>query len=380
MEQNDILKILTHKSGHFVFSARFDTRVAEKRLIEADTILRMLRSLPVPAQVSESFSNAFIRRSILGTAAIEGNPLQEEDVERIVSAGGDFVPANNREREILNLKRAYSIWLDISQEIPDRLLTESIIQEIHKTVMDGIASSDNTPGQYRNIRVEVGDVEHGGKYVQPKILEDIKTLMAAFMEWMNRPEVLSLHPVIRAGLAHYHLGLIHPFRDGNGRVARLVEAYILGTSGWKYSGILLSSYYNNNIDRYYTAFRTCEKETNYSINDFINFVIDGVLYSLEEMKSTIIKSISLSEIRAHTTSLLEKRKINARQRDLVYTLLEIDLDVSIKQLYSSPVFLNIYRNVSEQTARRDIKHLLDLNILRAIEAGYKINLNALMLP
>jgi Fic family protein len=95
------------------------------------------------------------------------------------------------------------------------------------------------PGQYRNHIVKVGNADHGNVYTPPKCLADIENLMREFLEWINSDSITSLNPILRAGLAHYNMGLIHPFGDGNGRTARLIEALLMKSSGIRYVPIML---------------------------------------------------------------------------------------------------------------------------------------------
>jgi len=119
-------------------------------------------------------------------------------------------------------------------------------------------------------------------YTPPKCLADIENLMKEFIEWINSNEVIGLDRFIRASLAHYHLGLIHPFGNGNGRTIRIIEAVFLRTSGIKYVPTMLSNYYYKKVDDYYTAFSQARNNTNNDITVFIKFMLEGVIESLSK--------------------------------------------------------------------------------------------------
>ena len=78
--------------------------------------------------------------------------------------------------------------------------------------------------------------------------------MAKYIEWLNSDEILQLNPFIRAALAHYHFSLIHPFWDGNGRTARLIETAILEGANIKYVPKMLANIYYKNVDEYYISY------------------------------------------------------------------------------------------------------------------------------
>lgn len=147
------------------------------------------------------------------------------------------------EKEILNLKGAYDFIKGLKHKRGYLVLNEEFIRNTHSLITKGIEGEWSNPGRYRSHIVKVGDESHGGVYTPPKCLQDIRTLMRVFCEWINSKELVDLYPPIRAALAHYYFGLIHPFGDGNGRVARISEALMLRVSGIKYVPIMLSNFY-----------------------------------------------------------------------------------------------------------------------------------------
>lgn len=377
MLQNTILEVLTHKSGKFVFSARHDVAVLAPRLIELDVMHRMVATLPVLPSLHAQFKGELVRKSIHGTAAIEGNPLDEEQVAKILEMGDSFVAVNDREREIANLAKAYERFASFPKSDSAFTISEHLIKEIHATITDGLTTQGNIPGQYRNILVEVGDIDHGGKYTPPKILEDIKTLMSAFISWLNSAPILQLHPLIRAALAHYHVGLIHPFRDGNGRTARLLEAMMISASGIKHTGKMLSNYYYTHLDEYYITFRKCETSKTHDILPFIDFVTTGVKDRLTALHDMISSSIRIMATINYVQHLKKKKLISQRQFDLAMILFSSREGITINDLHTSPMYSSLYKNVSEQTARRDIKKLKEWNILKKISDLYFLNTSAI---
>lgn len=377
MDQNRLLKVPTFKSGNFVFSACYDEAALAPSLLELDVTKRIIFRLPVLPRIYSEFKGDLVRKSIHGTAAIEGNPLNESEVGDILNNNDSFEPANDRQREITNLKKAYERFVSIPQSDTPLLLEEKLIRDIHAVITDSLTVQGNIPGQYRNILVEVGDKDHGGKYLPPKIFEDIKSLMAAFIDWINSDTITSLHPLIRAALTHYHLGLIHPFRDGNGRTARLIEAMMLSSSGWKHVGTMLSSYYYKNIDDYYIAFRLSETDKAHSVTPFLTFIVNGVKDRLEDLHANISSGIRHIAIKDYISFLKSKKKISQRQHDLAMIIFDLENGFNAADLHSSPFLLPIYRSVSEQTARRDIKRLLEHRIIVRVGERYHVNLHAL---
>ena len=248
--------------------------------------LDALKELPILPKQAHEFEIELTRRSIFSTAAIEGNPLQEREVSEIIDSVSEKDLLEIKKREIHNLKQAYDKIASIKAG-SSFALSESFIKEIHKTVTNKLNYDSCIPGSYRNHIVKVGDKQHGGVDTPPKCLKDIQNLMAEYMKWFNSDMIGNLSPIIRSAIAHYYLALIHPFADGNGRTARLVESAILMESGIKYLPIMLSNYYYKEIDEYFISISLSRNSKTNDITPFVKFVLQGAIYSLNEVKKYI---------------------------------------------------------------------------------------------
>ena len=372
-------KIMTFKSGPFVFSSDY----SQERLFELQTesriLFRTVNDLPVLPRIASQLQEDLIKRSIFSTAAMEGNPLSAEKVSEIIDGKENIQNTEKSTVEIRNLTNVYNLIRTIEKKNEITLLSEDLIKKLHFLITDKIDYDGNIPGKYRNHTVKVGNSEHGGIYTPPKILKDIQKLMSEFVKWINSKEVYELDPIIRAALAHYHLALIHPFGDGNGRTARIVEAYLLRSSGIKYIPTMLSNFYYKNMDDYYWAFSRSIKDKSLSITPFLEFVFLGVVESLKEIKEIITYHIRVLALKDYYHFLKSEKKITQRQYDVLMNLLDKpSFTISLKDLYQKRPFDILYRKVSPSSARRDLKRLMGLGILRVIEGNtYGINYRAL---
>ena len=379
MDKNSVKKTFTKKSGYFVFSRKFSSEELTPLLIEASVLYKTVSDLPILPSISSQLHAELVRRSIFGTAALEGNPLSEERVGEIIAASGSVRAPERAEKEIQNLKRAYDGIDAMPTKDSPIEITQSLIKKIHAVVTDGIEQEYNLPGKYRNHKVQVGDSEHGGQYTPPKCLPDIEDLMMHFEEWINSEEIMALDAFLRAPLAHYYFGLIHPFGDGNGRTARLIEALTLHVSGIKYVPVMLSNFYYRNIDAYFLAFSQARKNKENDVTPFLKFALQGTVESLNEIKDRITFFIRKFSLRDYYEYLKAEKRITRRQHDLLTTLLSSDLTpFNLKSLFTHPLFTVLYRDVSQRTARRDLKKLKALGLLN--QAGgkeYILNIRAL---
>lgn len=376
MDETLVKTIAISKNDRFYFSRNYDQNKIGLLLKEAEVLYRTIKNLPILPSLASQLDEEIIRRSIFGTAAIEGNPLTEEEVGRILSEKDRDTGKRKAEKEIGNLKIAYNA-VDRFEEVHPFPFLEELIKLIHSKVLEGLTDTGSEIG-YRHKPVKVGDKEHGGTYRAPGSYKDITLLMQEFLSWINSEEVMKENPILRAAIAHYHLALIHPFTDGNGRTARLVEALLLQTSGIRYAPKMLSNYYYQHVDDYYWAFSLSEKNKEKDITPFLEFFLQAMIDSLETVKSRVLTGIRFMVLENYFSSLRRSKNINLRQYDLLCILMENQISVSVPDLHSSTPFAILYRGKSERSVRRDLNNLLKYKLLIQSEDGkYELNMKVL---
>lgn len=370
-------EIMTFKSGEFYFCEKYDTVELNTLLVRAIVLNETVVGLPILPELAARLEPDIMYSSISGTAMIEGNPIVEEDVKRIAEGEDLDTYTQKDKQEVRNLIEAYTWLSDETFTGKPFELTEEIIKDLHKIITKDVPYDDNIPGYYRNDKVVVGDKVHGGMYVPPKILEDIKNLMAEFITWINSDEIKAVHPFIRAALAHYHFCLIHPFGDGNGRTARIIEALLLQTANVKYMPKELSNFYYRNVDDYYVAFSKSIRLKK-DVTPFIEFMLRASVESLEKIKESIVYCIRKFALRDFYSFELKHKNINRRQFDLLLLLLEKSVRFTLKDLLEVHPYSILYSRVTAQTARRDLKKLTDKDILSTEDGkNYLLNFETL---
>ena len=373
-----LLTINTFKSGPFHFSVGYDSQKLAEPITEARILALTIRDLPIVPDLASTIEEDVIKKSILGTAKIEGNPLEEKDVNRIIDSDDKSQFSERSEKEIANLKEAYDFVKTISFENPPIELSEDLITTLHRLITKEIDYGDNLPGKYRNGRVEVGDHDHGGIYVPPKIIEDISSLMKEFIRWINSDIAKEQDEILRPAMAHFYLGMIHPFWDGNGRTARLLEALMLTWNGHKYAPAMLSNYYYDNVDEYYRAFSLTRKDKQKEITAFFEFYLKGLVSSLNEIKDKISWFINRFALRDYYLSQRKNRQLTERQYSLVLSMFDHDICFSMNEIMQIESLRQLYKGVSERTIRRDMDKLIQLGVLAKEDNTLKINNNLLL--
>ena len=380
INEDKIFKVVLSNSAQFKFSRNFDETLLRDKLLRVKA-LHIGNQLPILPQYADKLEKDIIRKSIHGTAGIEGNPLSEEEVKEILEKSDTQKLLKESEREISNLQSAYKMFKEVGVNIDNIQLSGNDIKGIHEMITQGLEKMDNKPGQFRNHEVIVGDKAHGGVYKPPKIGKDIEKLMFSFVKWIDSKEVITLDPIYRATLTHYHIGKIHPFGDGNGRTARLMEAMVLRSAGYKYAPEMMSNFYYQNIDKYFILFHSTISDRNQDLTPFIDFVLNGMIWSLEQIQKKIATWVRARILKDYFLDIRNDKSITQRQYDLLMAFLSLDVEnftFAAKNLINDAPFAALYRNVHNRAAIRDIDKMMKLGYLINTEEGlFKLNLEFL---
>jgi Fic family protein len=372
-----VSKKVVAKSKIFLFSDHFDKKELTEAITRASILNTTISDIPMlPQQASEMETDIAVS-SISGTASMEGSPYTEEDIRMIMGKNEGKNYSDNRKNEIKNLVNAYKKLDNFENGDKPLIITEEFIKELHKDITEGLSTKGNTPGKYRDKLIKVGSKEHGGVYRPPSDISDIENLMGSFIEWINSEELLATEPFIRAALAHYHLSLIHPFFAGNGRTARLLEAYILHSANIRHVSKMLSNYYYRNFDEYFKSF-SATKRKHKDTTPFLKFVLNAVNSCLDDLKNRVYGYLYELTMKEYMNIMKTDGDLNQRQFDLVSFMMEENRDISLASLHTEKPFIYLYKDVTEQTARRDLKKLSDMGIIRTEDKKtYRISFNML---
>ncbi|MFH1221635.1 MAG: Fic family protein [Candidatus Micrarchaeota archaeon] len=169
---------------------------------------------------------------ITNTNAIEGSRVTLEQTKRILELIDNFAPQDRDEIEVVNMKNALDKYeLLVGKKAK---LDEKIILAIHATILKGIPRYEKYAGTWRDVNVYI----RGCKYVFPD-WKDVPVLMKQLLGWYEKNKD-QLHPVELAAKFHAKFVTIHPFADGNGRMARLLMNYILQINSFPFTDVPFS--------------------------------------------------------------------------------------------------------------------------------------------
>ena len=167
---------------------------------------------------------------------------------------GKTVRAN--QKDILEVENYYQALKQIDEMARSKgVITKAEILKLHKVVINHLVE-EKKAGQFRPADVYVlDDLGDGREILRFKAppAKQVTKLIESLLEWLTTSKK-EVHPIIRAAILHLEFVSIHPFTDGNGRVARLLTQLQLYKDNWGFRKILvLEDYYNKDRLSYYNA-------------------------------------------------------------------------------------------------------------------------------
>lgn len=287
-------------------------------LIEFDNNIRK-KNLQIKSRV----------RSIHSSLAIEANSLSIESVESIID---NKLVLGNR-KEIQEVKNANELYEHINEY---NWKDENDFLKAHTLLMKYF-EDDN--GYYRN---HGEGIKKGSKiiYTAPESIL-VPHLMRSLFEFINNNE-LELHPLILSSIFHYYLVYIHPFSDGNGRIARFWVSLILSNWNFKFKYIPIEEEIYLKRKEYYNSIAQCH--INGNANVFISFMLDIVDSSLEKItKKTTQKTT---------------QKLNGNQLKIIEFIKE-NPKITRNELANK-------LNITSDGIKYNLKKLIDYDILERV--------------
>jgi len=224
---------------------------------------------------------------------IEGNRLTQAQVEGVLIHGERIRQRQRDEKEV----KGYYAALDHveSYAAGHKTITESYIRKLHALVMAG-GKKRCKPTPYRSGQNVIRDSGSGGIVYMPPEAGDVPALIKDMVGWVNRHAADVPIPIV-AAVTHYQFATIHPYYDGNGRVARLLTNTVLHQHGYGLRGIYtLEEYYARNLRDYYVALDVGEGHNYYmgraesDISGWVEYFIAGMAASFESVSEKMRQS------------------------------------------------------------------------------------------
>jgi Fic family protein len=299
---------------------------------------------------------------VVKSSEIEGEILDPDQVrsslaQRLGIHIGGLIPADRHVEGVVEM------LLDATQKFTNALTTERLLGWQAALFPGGYSGTYQVlVGKWRDdstgpIQVVSGPLGRERVHFQAPAAEQIPAEMERFINWFNTDH--DLDPVIKAAIAHLWFVTIHPFEDGNGRIARtLTDMQLARSDGSPQRFYSMSAQIRLERRAYYAILEKTQRG-DLDITDWLNWFLNCLNQALSATEEVLVAVINKSRY----WTLWTEKKINSRQRLLLNKLLD-----GFQGKLTTSKWAKIAR-CSQDTALRDIQDLVEQEVLVKEDSG-----------
>jgi len=315
--------------------------------------------------IEDSNKYKFISRGIMeeaiASSQLEGAVTSRRMAKQFLREGRK--PKNKSEQMILNNHIAMQI---VENKYKDEKLTTELLFELHKVVTKDTLEKKVYQGALRHDNDDIMVVgDDGTIYHIPPKHSFVKKEIERLVDFANDDlETEFIHPIVKAILIHFWIGYLHPFVDGNGRMARLLFYwYLLKKNYWAFAYLPISKIIKKSPGQYRDAYVYSEQD-DLDLTYFIDYNIRKIKLAMEDFKEYINKQSKLNKQMNKLSR--SKHNLNERQIQLLqYLYKNRDENTTIK------IHMKI-NQIAKQTAIKDLRGLIEKKFTYKIKRGRNV--------
>jgi len=336
--------------------------IMEVTVRHAAAMAALVRLETIVSEMSDPWlvSRVLLRREAVSSSAIEGT---NSTLDELLAVEEDDSGDNNDRRQAAIQVRSYAIGLEAflpqAKERGRDIFTLDLLRALHHAVMEDDIDYQDIPGDWRSRVVWIGGAGNiAYSTYNPAPPEDVEPCLQENVDFMRGDgyETIQSSILTRMAIAHAHFEAIHPFRDGNGRVGRLLLPMMMAAEG--HVPIYLSPYIEANKSAYYAALKAAQQKHDWP--EMTGFLADAVVGTVDELLATRRTLSKLGE------SWRKRRQFRSGSASLNALPLLLDYPViTIGRLASK-------LSVTFPQASAAVKQLCDAGILKE-RTGYRRN-------
>ncbi len=219
----------------------------------------------------ERFLNRRREEFITNTNTIEGSQITLEQTRKILKLIENFQARDTDELEVVNMNNALDFYDKLLERHAD--IDEKLILALHLAILKGVPNYEQHAGSWRQVNVYIRNSEF-----QFPIWQKVPSLMQDLLDWYHA-NLGKIHPLELAAEFHVRFVTIHPFADGNGRMARLLMNYILQSNGFPFTDIPFST-----RDEYFS----CQEKGHFGVfGPFVHFLMRELRGQFKKFKKEV---------------------------------------------------------------------------------------------
>lgn len=326
-----------------------------KNIGQIEASKEVIENAPLVPSFEKQFQSDATIRTIHHGTHIEGNDLTLYQTKKILE--GQEVYARARDiQEVINYRNVMILLDELAVKRGD--YDADMLKDIHKTTVERLIVPEKV-GVLRTSEVVIKEEGTGRVIFSPPPFVEVPYLLDDFFGWLNSGAAKEVHPVLRAGIAHYILVTIHPFVEGNGRTVRAFSTLILMKEGFNVKKFFsLEEHFDEDPADYYAAISDVDKQSpnigNRDLTPWLEYFTGVVAIELEKVKDKVRKLSVDSRLKV---KFGEQVALSERQMRLIEY-------ISDQGSGGMAELKKVLPMVSEDTILRELKDLLKKGILK----------------
>lgn len=324
----------------------------------ADAISGMYRSLRYTLSTPSRWEgvlrrNAFAR-AIQGSNSIEGYVVTVEDAMAAAEGEEPLEAQQETWHAVTGYRNAMTYVLQLAKD-PNFAVSEGFLRSFHFMMLQHDLSKH--PGNWRPGPIYVRDDERGQNVYEGPVAETVPKLVGELVAYLNSPEDAGF-VIVKAAMAHLNLVMIHPFSDGNGRMARCLQTLVLAMEGIAdptFSSI--EEYLGRNTREYYNVLATVGKGSWHPENDTRPWIRFNLTAHYRQAATLLRRTRMISKLWGELERKIEDKELPER---VIYALSDAAMGYRVRSAH--------YRrlaDVSKIVASRDLRALVQAGLLMA---------------
>jgi len=332
-------------------------------LLNAKAAVLALQAIPFQRRWVKSIQEIQLKMEVGGSSKIEGADFAANELEVAMKAETPEELFTRSQKQASAAAKAYR-WIS---ELPnDRPINVDLIFAIHRLIVTDCDDDHCAPGVVRpaDHQVIFGIPRHRGARGGEECRAALESLTNAIQTEYRAHDAL-----IQALALHYHFAAMHPFADGNGRTARVLEALALQRAGLKDSlFIAMSNYYYDEKNSYLSTLAAV-RAGEHDLTPFLKFGLKGIMLQTQRLTNLVRNAVSKELFRSLMADLFNrlestrKRVIVKRQLLVLNRLLEIEGEIEWTELVDHVGRHYVSRKNAAFALVRDVNRLGNLGAI-----------------
>lgn len=332
-----------------------------KNVGRIDAAREIIMNAPLIPVWEAKFRKEAMERTIHHGTHLEGNPLEFEEVKDVLE-GNEVVARDRDVQEIINYRNVLKFIDGVATQIGSSgnyTFTIETILEIHRLTTEKVLPLESC-GKFRVRQVVIKNTKTGQVSYTPPPAVEIPYLVEDLVNWINSDEGKITHPVIKAGIIHYEIARIHPFLDGNGRVARAIATLVMFLDDYDIRKFFsFEEYFDKNPMDYYLTLQAVSNQLvldthERDLTPWLEYFVEGVAIELVRVKEKVQR---ISVDAAVKDKLGGQVMLNERQMAIMEYLHR-------HKSMQNKDFRKIFPDYSDDTVLRELKFLKQKGLVK----------------